>query len=113
VLVVQTPCVLSATPLKLSFAAVLLSPPSPQTIRVAENGDCIRPVTWQASADVPWITFSSSSGTDAGMITIQASSSGKLIGTYTAHITLLATDAHGMPLAGSPVIITATLAVLA
>lgn len=116
VLVVQVPCSLSVTPKKISFASVLLSPPSPQTLSLTETGDCARPVSWQASADVPWVTFVRSSGTDTGagsILTIQASTSGKLIGTYTAHITLMATDAHGMPLAGSPVTITATLTVLA
>ncbi len=115
-LTVQVPCSLSVTPGKISFAAVLLSPPTPQSLDIMESGNCARPVHWQASADVPWITFASSSGSDTGAgdtITVQASSSGKLIGTYTAHITLVATDAHGIPLADSPMTITAMLTVLA
>lgn len=115
-LTVQVPCSLSVTPEKISFAAVLLSPPAAQTLTLTESGDCTRPVHWQVSADVPWLTFSSSSGTDSGSgstITVQASSNGKLIGTSTAHVILLATDAHGVPLAGSPATIIATLTVLA
>lgn len=115
-LTVQVPCSLNVTPKKLTFAAVLLSPPTPQSLTVTESGDCTRPVNWQASADAPWVTFSSSSGSDTGAgstIIVQASSSGKLIGTYTAHITLVATDARGEPLADSPVTITVALTVLA
>ncbi|MGH2481659.1 MAG: BACON domain-containing protein, partial [Ktedonobacteraceae bacterium] len=115
-LTVQAPCSLNVVPGKISFAAVLLSPPAPQNLSITENGNCARPLNWRASADVPWITFSSSSGVDPGTgstVTIQASSSGKLIGTYSAHITLLATDAHGVPLTGTPVTITATLTVIA
>ncbi|HEU5381275.1 MAG TPA: hypothetical protein VFV38_38100 [Ktedonobacteraceae bacterium] len=115
-LTVQVPCALNVTPSKLSFAAVLLSPPAPETLTVTESGDCARPVNWQASADAPWVTFSSSSGVDTGagsIIIVQASSSGKIIGTYTAHITLVATDSRGEALAGSPVTIAVTLTVLA
>ena len=115
-LTVQIPCVLNVAPVKLSFAAVLLSPPSAQTLDITERGSCTRPITWQAGADVPWITFSSSSGVDNGAgstITVQASSSGKLIGSYTAHITLQATDARGAPLSGAPFTVTVTLTVIA
>lgn len=115
-LTVQIPCVLSVTPGKLSFAAVLLSPPAPQTLNITERGNCARPITWQASADVPWITFSSSSGVDTGAgstITVQASSSGKLIGSYTAHVTLQVSNARGLPLADAPFTITVTLTVIA
>ncbi len=112
-LIMQIPCSLSVTPGKISFTAVLLSPPTPQTLTITENGDCARPVSWQASASETWLTFSRSSGFDSSTITIQASSSGKLIGAYTAHITLVATDAHGIPLMAAPVTITATLTVFA
>lgn len=113
VLTVLTPCSLSVTPDKLSFVAVLLSPPTPQTLNITENGDCVRPIRWQASSDAGWLTISSSSGFDNGTITVQASSNGKLISTSTAYITLVATDAHGQPLTGTPVTITATLTVIA
>ncbi|MEO7019085.1 MAG: hypothetical protein ABI234_02925 [Ktedonobacteraceae bacterium] len=112
-LIMQIPCSLSVTPGKISFTAVLLSPPTPQTLTITENGDCTRPVSWLASASETWLTFSRSSGFDNSTITIQASSSGKLIGAYTAHITLVATDAHGIPLMAAPVTITATLTVFA
>jgi BACON domain-containing protein len=113
VLTVLTPCSLSVTPDKLTFIAVLLTPPTPQTLNITDNGDCVRPIRWQASSDASWLTISSFSGFDGGMITVQASSSGRLIGASTGHITFIATDAHGIPLVGTPVIITATLTVIA
>lgn len=112
---VHVPCSLSVTPVKLSFAAVLLSAPSPQTLTLAESGGCAFPLSWQISADVSWLTFSALSGTDTGSgssITVQASSTGKLIGSYTGHITVQATDSSGAAVAVSPTIITATLTVI-
>lgn len=112
-LTVLAPCLLSVTPEKLSFMAVLLSEPSPQTLNITETGDCAQPIHWQVSANASWLTFSSTSGFGDSTITVQATSSAKLLGTSTASITLMATDAHGMPLADTPVTIVATLTVIA
>ena len=114
---VRPPCTLSVSPTKLSFASVLLSTPASQTVTLTENPSCAFPVYWQVSADASWVTFSQSSGTDMGAggssISVQASSSGQLIGSYTAHITLQATDGSGSPVNVSPTTITVTLTVLA
>lgn len=115
-LVVRAPCSLNVTPAKLSFAAVLVSAPGPQTLTLTESSSCSFPVYWQVSTDTSWITFSRSSGTDTdsgGSIVVQASSADKLIGTYTAHITLQGTDSTGAPLVVSPEAITVTLTVIA
>lgn len=112
---VRAPCTLNVTPEKLSFAAVLVSGPSPQTLTLSESTSCAFPVSWQVSADTSWVIFSNTSGTDAspgGSIVVQASSSGKLIGSYTAHISLQATDSSGAPVTVSPVVITVTLTVI-
>lgn len=112
---VRTPCSLSVSPEKLSFAVVLLSAPSPQTLTLTESSSCAFPVSWRASADASWVILSSTSGVDTssgGSVTVQVSSAGKLIGTYTAHITLLATDSSGAPVTVSPEVVTVTLTVL-
>lgn len=112
---VHAPCALNAAPAKLSFASVLVSGPSPQTLTLRESSSCTFPVSWQISSDASWIIFSRSSGTDkssGSSLLIQASSAGKLIGTYTAHITLTATDGSGVPVVVSPTVITATLTVI-
>lgn len=116
ILNVHPSCMLSVTPEKLSFAAVLVSAPTPQTLTLSTSSGCTFPVYWQVSADASWVTFSNSSGTifaSGSSIIVQASSSGKLIGSSTAHITFSATDSSGAPLVVSPATITATLTVLA
>lgn len=114
-LLVQVPCSLSVTPTSLNFSAVLLSSPAPKTLTLKESGDCAFPVSWHASADATWVTFAQSSGTDSGSgssIVVHASSNGKLIGSYTAQITLVATDNHNVPLMGSPITIAVKLTVV-
>ena len=115
VLNVRPPCTLNVTPTKLSFSVGLLSAPTPQTLTLQEDASCSFPVSWEASADVSWITFSRSSGTDGSdgdTLSVAASSNGQLIGTYTAHITIQATDSSGSPVAVTPATITVTLSVL-
>lgn len=115
-LIVHSPCSLNVTPEKLSFAAVLVSAPTPQTLALDASSGCAFPVYWQVSTDVSWITFSSSAGTasaSGSSIVVQASNSGKLIGSSTAHITFSATDSSGAPLTVTPETITATLTVIA
>ena len=112
---VHFPCSLSATPIKLSFVAVLLSAPGPQTLTLSGSGSCAFPLSWQVSSDASWLTFSAVSGIEAGRgssITVQASSAGKLIGSYTAHITVQVTDSSGAAVTVSPTVITATLTVI-
>jgi hypothetical protein len=112
---VRAPCTLNVAPAKLSFASVLVSGPSPQTLTLSEASSCTFPVSWQISSDASWIILSRSSGTDTGpgsSLVVQASSAGKLIGSYTAHITLTATDGSGVPVVVSPTVIIATLTVI-
>jgi hypothetical protein len=112
---IHPPCAVSVTPDKLSFASVLASEPPPQTLTLGISGSCALPVSWQASADASWVSFVYSSGTSttSKAIVVQTSVTGKLIGTYTAHITLQGTDSSGMPLIFSPAEITVTLTVIA
>jgi Viral BACON domain len=116
VLNVLTPCVLAVTPAKLSFNSNLLQPAPPtQTLTLTENGDCSRPVSWQISSNASWVTFSNASGTDTGAgsaISVQATNPNKLVGTYTATLTLQAFDSKSEPLAGSPATVPVTLTVI-
>jgi hypothetical protein len=112
---VRAPCTLNVAPGKLTFASVLVSGPSPQTLTLTESGGCIFPVSWQVSSDASWISLARSSGSDTGAgtsILVQASSDGKLIGSYTAHLTLTASDGAGAAVAVSPTVVTATLTVI-
>jgi hypothetical protein len=112
---VRPPCTLSIVPARLTFTSVLVSGPSPQTLTLTGGSTCTFPINWQISSDASWIIFSHASGTDSGAgtsITVQASSSGKLIGSYTAHITLTATDGSGAAVIVSPAVVIATLTVI-
>lgn len=114
-LLVQVPCSLSVTPTTLTFSGMLLSAPAPQTLTLKESGNCTFPVSWSVSANATWVTFTQSSGSDSGAgssIIVHASSSGKLIGSYNAQITLVATDSNGLPLVGSPIKIAVKLTVV-
>jgi hypothetical protein len=115
VLNVRTPCTVNVAPGKLTFASVLVSGPSPQTLTLTESGGCTFPVSWQVSSDASWIILSRASGSDTGSgasILVQASSDGKLIGSYTAHLTLTASDGSGGSVTVSPTVVTATLTVI-
>lgn len=113
---VLDPCTLKVTPLKMTFTAKLLQPiPAAQTLTLTENGDCARPVNWQISSNQSWVTFSSTSGQDAGSgstITVQVTNPNKLVGTFNATLTLQAVDGQQTPLSASPATISVTLTVI-
>jgi hypothetical protein len=112
---VSMPCSLSASPEKLSFESVLLSNPAAQALALQENGSCAFPATWAVSSDASWVKFSRSSVSDSGAgstIMVSVNVSGKLVGNYTAQITLQATDANGLLIAGSPITVAVTLTVV-
>jgi cytoskeletal protein RodZ len=112
-LTVSAPCTLQVTPGRLAFTATLLQPDPPgQTITLSETGNCVRPVSWQASVDHSWVALSSTNGSNGGTITVYISSSGMLLGTYTANITLSAVDKNGAGAQNSPQTVSITLTVL-
>lgn len=113
---VHPPCVLNVSPDKLSFASVLASEPSPQTLKISAGSTCTSPVSWQVSSDASWVTFSRSSGTtgaSGNSTVVQTSLAGKLIGTYTAHVTFHGTDGSGASFVVEPAEVTVTLTVIA
>ena len=112
-LTVSPPCALQVTPGNLAFTATLLQPnPSGQNITLSETGNCLRPVSWQASADHSWIVLSSTNGSNGSAITVHISASGMLLGTYNAHITLSAVNKNGASIQNSPQTVTVTLTVI-
>jgi hypothetical protein len=115
-LTIHPPCSLSITPTKLTFGSVLGSVPAPQTLTLSASSSCALPLSWQVSSDVSWLTFSSSAGTlsaSGDSLLVQASTAGKLIGSYYAHITFSGTDGSGLGFVVTPATINVTLTVLA
>lgn len=114
---VQLPCTLQAAPATLTFTSSLLQPNPPgQTITVKASGSCATPVSWTTSVDASWVQLSSSAGVDTGSgssISVTIHSRGMLVGTYTAHITPIATDSNGAAIPVNPQSITVTLNVTA
>lgn len=112
----SVPCSLTVSPLHLSFQASLLQPnPSPQTVTINESGHCTRPVSWTGSADMNWVTISPPTGNDGGAgasFQVTVRTTGMLLGTYTAHITVRAVDSAGNAVQGSPQTITVTVSVI-
>lgn len=101
-LTLSAPCTLQVTPSSLTFTATLLQPDPPgQNITLSETGNCLRPISWQASADHAWVVLSNTSGSNGGTITVHIHASSMLPGTYTASITLSAVDKNGSADVGS------------
>lgn len=116
-LIVQPACIFQATPATLTFTSSLLQPNPPgQTLTTYTSGSCTASVNWTASTDAAWVQLSSSSGIDTGSgssISVTIHAGGMLVGTYTAHITLVATDSNGAAVPVKPQSIIVTLNVTA
>ena len=112
-------CTLQVTPARLTFAATLLqaNPPA-QTLVLSTTGNCPQPVTWTASVDAGsqgWLYLGATSGIaskNGNTLLVQVSTNGKLLGTYTGQITLVAVDHSGAAIQGSPQAIPVTLTVV-
>jgi hypothetical protein len=111
---VLAPCVLRATPSHLSFSAKFLQGnPAGQTLTLKTTGGCDLPVTWKAQVNASWLLLSSLSGRDNGSgssMTVSTTMDNKL-GTFTAYITLTATDNNGLPVQTTPQTIIVTLTI--
>ena len=92
-LAVFAACSLQAAPTHLTFTASLLQPdPAGQNITLKETGNCAQQVTWSATGNQSWLTLSNASGTGSSSITVHVNAQGMLPGTYSARITLSASD---------------------
>jgi hypothetical protein len=87
-----TPPSLSVTPSSLSFTATAGgSNPAAQPASVSNSGGGT--LTWTASANQPWITFSPASGTGAQTISVGTTIGGLAAGTYSGAMTVSAPGA--------------------
>jgi len=110
---------LQVTPARLAFAATLLqqNPPA-QTLALSITGNCLQPVSWTASVDAGsqgWLHLGATSGIaskNGSTLLVQVNTNGKLLGTYTGQITLVAVDHSGAATQGSPQAIPVTLTVV-
>jgi len=114
-LTVLPPCVLSTpSPATLAFSLTQGQATStPLNVALSESGTCARPVTWQASSSVPWITLITTSGTDSGAgiaFGVNASATNIQPGSYTGTISITATDSTGSAV-GSAQSVTVSLTV--
>ncbi len=113
---VLSPCFLNTSPMQLSFNANLLQPhPAAQTLSLMESGNCALPVNWSASADMSWLSLSTSSVSDNGSgsdIQVQVNMRDKLVGSYTGHIILQAIDGQNVPIPGAPLTVEVILTVI-
>jgi hypothetical protein len=119
-LLVLPPCVLQQPTLSaITFSAAQgATDPIPQTDSITASGNCGWPMNWQATVtkSSSWLHLSSSSGSLPGSgqavpITVSASIAGLLPGTYTAKVTVVATNAT-MPAQSHSQTFTVTLNVL-
>jgi Viral BACON domain len=111
-LFVSAPCSLQVSPSNLAFTVSLLQPGSAsQNITLKETGNCVQPVSWSAQTDRGWLILSNTNGTDNGSITIHANAQGMLPGTYSAQITLSASDSNKVSIQVNPQTISVTLQV--
>src|SRR6266566_142655 len=116
---VTQPCTLQVTPARLAFVATLLQPnPPAQTLVLSITGNCPQPVTWTASVDAGsqgWLHLGATSGIaskNGSTLLVQVNTNGKLLGTYTGQITLVAVDHSGAATQSSPQAIPVTLTVV-
>ncbi|MGB8343685.1 MAG: hypothetical protein WCD86_02320 [Ktedonobacteraceae bacterium] len=108
---VLAPCTLHISPSGLAYAATTLQEiTGPQTITVAEAGNCTQTVFWKVSVDRTWVSLSSSSGSNGGTITASINKLLPLPGTYNARITFSATSG-GSAVQVSPQSVLVTLTV--
>ncbi len=119
-LVVLPPCVLQPpSSSQLAFSAVAgSSNPNPQSVNITASGNCSWPVNWKASVSsgATWLSITPASGAFASSgqsaaITVTPNISGLAPNTYTAQVTIAATDSSSN-IQGNPQTFTVTLTVL-
>ncbi|MFN7920366.1 MAG: malectin domain-containing carbohydrate-binding protein [Bryobacteraceae bacterium] len=90
------PATLSVTPSSLSFAALQGgSNPPAQNLAIANTGS--GSISWNASADKPWLSVSPGSGSAPATLGVSVSLSGLAAGSYSGTVTVNAPGAAGAP----------------
>jgi hypothetical protein len=103
--VVAPPPVLAVSPLSLSFTSLAGQTSLAQSVSITNGG--YGSFSWSASKDAGWLTLSATSGSTPQSVNVTSNSSGLATGSYTGHITIIATG-----VANSPQTVTVTLEVL-
>lgn len=121
-LVLQPPCALTQpSSSSLTFSMVQgASNPAPQTVTFTATGSCAWPLNWSAHApsNAPWLallppTAGQIKGTgQSGSIGIGVNAGALGVGTYSAQVSITATDSTGAVAQGSPQMVTVTLTIL-
>jgi len=120
-LVVLPPCTLAQpSSSSLTFNAVQggLNPTS-QSVMITASGNCAWPLNWHASITnpPPWLSLTPSTGSFASSgqsanITVATNIAGLTPNTYSAQVSITATDSSGTAAQGSPQMFSVTLTVL-
>lgn len=118
---VQAACTIAATPLTLTFAAVLGSPsPAAQPLTITASGACTHALTWIATvtttpAGGTWLVPAPATGAAslaaAGTTNVGVVTTGLVAGTYSGTLTISAKDSVTGAVVGKPQAIPATLTV--
>ncbi len=120
-LLVLPPCVLQPPSLSsVAFSATQgMANPSAQTVAVTATGNCAWPMNWQATMprSAHWLQMSPASGTLAASgqpasISLSPTIANLAVGTYTANVSVNATDSSNALVQGSPQVFAVTLTIL-
>ena len=89
---------LSVSQTTLSFSALfgIANDPAPAMVNVTNTGTG-GALNFTATSDSSWLMVAPASGTTAGTLTVTAVLGSLAVGTYTGHITVIATGAQGSP----------------
>ncbi len=118
---IQAPCTLAPpSASSLAFAATQGGgDPAVQALSFTATGNCAWPVNWRASGGLPsWLHLSPSAGAfnangQSATLNVAATIAGLSPGTYSAQVSIAATDGAGQSLTGSPQSFTVSLTVQA
>lgn len=113
---VQAPCTIMGAPTVLSFSGIAGQPdPQPQNVGITAGGACGNSLNWGANANAPWLTTTPTTGTvspsNASATGIGVVLAGLSPNTYTAQVTITATDSVTGQHIGTPLQIKVTLVV--
>jgi hypothetical protein len=118
-LTIQPPCALSPpSSSALSFSAVQGTSAPSQTVLLTGTGSCVWPLTWKTavSPTASWLTQTASGSIagngQSGSIGVTTNTAGLTAGTYSATVTISASDSSNVMVQGGTQTFTVTLTVL-
>ncbi|HVB74253.1 MAG TPA: carboxypeptidase regulatory-like domain-containing protein [Ktedonobacteraceae bacterium] len=110
--VLPPPCVASY-PTGITLTATQGQSSTAQNVLLSASGTCTRPITWTATGNSSWLVLPPSLASDTGngsTLAVSANSSNLSPGTYTATISITATDSNGLAVQNTlPIPVTLTV----